>query len=83
MNPISLAGIALIRAYQLCVSPWLGAHCRFTPSCSAYSIQALQTHGPVKGSWLAASRICRCHPFAESRYDPVPTKHCQKQEHLC
>ena len=78
MNPLSLTAIAFIRAYQLCVSPWLGANCRFSPSCSAYGIEALKMHGPFRGSVLGLRRICRCHPFAEAGFDPVPTKCCHK-----
>lgn len=61
-----------IRFYQLCISPMLGASCRFTPTCSQYAVEALRKHGPLKGSWLAVRRICRCHPWGGSGYDPVP-----------
>lgn len=64
---------ALIRAYQLVLSPWLGARCRFHPSCSAYAGEALQRHGLLRGGWLAAKRIGRCHPWGGSGVDPVPT----------
>ena len=62
----------LIRAYQVLISPFLGDHCRFTPSCSAYAIEAIRKHGSLKGSWLAVRRIGRCHPFCDGGYDPVP-----------
>ena len=62
----------LIRAYQVTISPYLGDHCRFTPSCSAYAMEAVQKHGALKGSWLAIRRIGRCHPFCDGGYDPVP-----------
>ncbi|MDX2074003.1 MAG: membrane protein insertion efficiency factor YidD [Alphaproteobacteria bacterium] len=62
----------LIRAYRLAISPFLGTHCRFQPSCSCYAAEALTAHGAMRGSLLAAGRLLRCHPFAESRYDPVP-----------
>ena len=62
----------LIRAYQVLLSPFLGDHCRFTPSCSAYAIEAIKKHGSLKGSWLAVKRIGRCHPFCDGGYDPVP-----------
>jgi putative membrane protein insertion efficiency factor len=65
----------LIRAYQLAVSPWLGAHCRFYPSCSAYTLQAVAEHGSVRGSWLGLKRLARCHPFHSGGYDPVPHAH--------
>ncbi|MCP5090867.1 MAG: membrane protein insertion efficiency factor YidD [Gammaproteobacteria bacterium] len=64
--------IGLVRVYRLAVSPWLGGNCRFQPTCSSYAIEALQTHGVLRGSWLAAKRISRCHPWGGSGYDPVP-----------
>jgi len=64
--------IAPIRFYQYFLSPWLGRSCRFTPTCSAYAIQAIQTHGAAAGLWLAIRRIGRCHPWGRSGYDPVP-----------
>jgi len=63
---------ALIRAYQLLLSPFLGNQCRFTPSCSQYASEAIGRHGALKGSWLAIRRILRCHPFCAGGYDPVP-----------
>ena len=62
----------LLRAYQLMISPLLGPRCRFYPSCSNYALEALQVHGAGKGSWLAAKRVCRCHPFNDGGFDPVP-----------
>lgn len=64
--------VALVRGYQLTLSPWLGMHCRYQPTCSAYAIEALETYGVLKGGWLAARRIARCHPWGGSGYDPVP-----------
>ena len=64
--------IAPIRAYQYFLSPWLGHSCRFTPTCSHYSIEAIQTRGPVLGLVLSVKRLCRCHPWCEGGYDPVP-----------
>jgi putative membrane protein insertion efficiency factor len=64
--------IWLAKLYRLAISPWLGGNCRFEPTCSSYAIEALQTHGVVYGSWLAARRIGRCHPWGGSGYDPVP-----------
>ncbi|MBS1533896.1 MAG: membrane protein insertion efficiency factor YidD [Bacteroidetes bacterium] len=66
--------IALIRFYQFGISPFTPAACRFEPTCSQYSIEAIQTHGLRKGGWLALRRIGRCHPWGGSGYDPVPTK---------
>jgi len=64
--------IGLVRLYRLVFSPWLGMNCRFQPTCSSYAIEALQVHGVLRGSWLAARRIGRCHPWGDSGYDPVP-----------
>lgn len=64
--------IKLIKAYRLILSPWLGNHCRFYPSCSAYAIEAIQQHGTVRGSWLAIKRLACCHPWHEGGVDPVP-----------
>lgn len=63
--------IALIRFYQLAISPYLGANCRYYPTCSAYTIQAIEKYGALKGLWLGLKRICRCHPFHKGGYDPV------------
>ncbi|MFO0388746.1 MAG: membrane protein insertion efficiency factor YidD [Alphaproteobacteria bacterium] len=67
-----------LRVYQLCISPLLGTHCRFVPSCSCYAHQALEKHGTLRGSLLAAKRLLRCNPFFASAYDPVPDNHSQK-----
>lgn len=62
----------LIRGYQLAISPLLGRHCRFHPSCSAYAAEALVSHGFLKGIWLSLSRLVRCHPWHPGGFDPVP-----------
>ena len=61
-----------IKFYQYALSPMLGASCRYTPTCSAYSIQALKKHGPLKGSYLAIKRILSCNPWGGHGHDPVP-----------
>lgn len=74
-NPLSItqrALIGLVRGYRLLLSPWLGASCRFEPTCSVYAIEALQQHGAVAGSYLAAYRILRCNPFCAGGHDGVP-----------
>ncbi|RME27798.1 MAG: membrane protein insertion efficiency factor YidD [Deltaproteobacteria bacterium] len=63
---------SLIRLYQICISPFLGANCRFHPSCSQYTREAVELHGPVKGLWLGMKRIVRCGPWNQGGYDPVP-----------
>jgi len=69
---LSLPFILLIRIYQLVISPLLGPKCRFTPTCSSYSLQAFKKHGVFKGFKLSAKRISRCHPWGGSGHDPVP-----------
>lgn len=64
--------IVLIRFYQLFISPLKPASCRFTPTCSAYAMEAFKKHGPIKGLYLTVRRILRCHPWGGSGYDPVP-----------
>ncbi len=66
--------IALVKGYQIALSPMLGGACRFEPSCSAYMIEALNVHGVMKGTILGIWRILRCHPFGKKGYDPVPPK---------
>ena len=64
--------LKFVRFYQVAISPMLPPRCRYTPTCSQYAVEALQKHGVYKGSMLALRRICRCHPFGGSGYDPVP-----------
>jgi putative membrane protein insertion efficiency factor len=64
--------LALIAFYRFAISPLLGPHCRFHPTCSAYAAQALREHGLLRGSWLAVRRILRCHPYHPGGLDPVP-----------
>ena len=64
----------LIRAYQYLLSPFIGQHCRFYPSCSNYTLEAIQTHGALYGSWLGLRRLLRCHPWHPGGLDPVPEK---------
>lgn len=69
---VAQALILLIRFYQLFISPLLGPVCRFHPSCSRYAVACLQHHGALRGSWLAARRLSKCHPFHPGGYDPPP-----------
>lgn len=64
--------IALLKAYRVVISPLYGNVCRYYPSCSAYALQAVQTHGAGRGTWLATKRLLSCHPWARGGYDPVP-----------
>ena len=63
-----------VRAYQRCLSPALPPACRFTPSCSAYAVTALERYGAVRGTWMALRRLARCHPWNPGGYDPVPDR---------
>jgi len=64
--------VGILRAYRSLLSPFLPPACRFYPSCSSYAIQAVEKYGAVKGAWLAARRLLRCHPYNPGGYDPVP-----------
>ena len=70
----------LIRVYQVALSPLLGPNCRYYPTCSQYAIEAIETHGSLRGAWLAIKRISRCHPWHEGGFDPVPGR-CLKHTH--
>ncbi len=70
--PLTWLSILLIRLYQLVISPGLPSSCRFAPSCSAYTLEAVQRHGALRGIWLGARRLVRCHPWHPGGYDPVP-----------
>ena len=66
--------IGLVKGYRLLLSPWLGSSCRFEPTCSAYSLQALQNHGAAAGSYMTLARLVRCHPWCAGGSDPVPVE---------
>ena len=65
--------LALLRAYRFLLSPWLGNSCRFWPTCSAYAMEAIETHGAARGSWMMFTRLARCHPYSRGG-DPVPSQ---------
>lgn len=66
--------MGLVRGYRLLLSPWLGSSCRFEPTCSAYSLEALDHHGAAVGTYLTVARIARCHPWCDGGFDPVPDR---------
>ena len=72
---VTLPFIALIRFYQIAISPFLGSNCRFHPTCSQYALESIKTYGCIKGVWLSSRRILKCHPFHPGGIDPVPDKH--------
>ncbi|HAS45420.1 MAG TPA: membrane protein insertion efficiency factor YidD [Microscillaceae bacterium] len=69
-----------IRFYQKAISPHFPATCRYQPTCSHYTVEAIQTHGAIKGMWMGLKRISRCHPWGGSGYDPVPPKEGEKAQ---
>jgi putative membrane protein insertion efficiency factor len=71
---VSRVLVALLSAYRRWISPMMAPHCRFTPSCSAYAIDAIATHGALRGGWLAVRRLAKCQPFFTGGYDPVPMR---------
>ena len=79
---IRAALIALVKGYRLLLSPWLGSSCRFTPTCSAYSLQALERHGAAAGACLTVARIARCHPWCDGGVDEVPLEKPRLFSHL-
>lgn len=72
MSPFAYIVSLPVRAYRLVLSPWVGTSCRYQPTCSAYSLEALEKHGAIKGSYLTVRRILRCHPWGGSGIDNVP-----------
>jgi hypothetical protein len=66
--------LALIRAYRYLLSPWVGTSCRFWPTCSEYSMDAIERHGALRGGWMTVARIARCHPYGKGGVDPVPER---------
>jgi len=72
---VSRVLIALVRVYQVVISPLVGPRCRFYPSCSSYAIEAMRVHGALRGSGMAAWRVLRCNPFNDGGLDPVPPRH--------
>ena len=71
-SPLQQLLIGVVKGYRLLLSPWLGSSCRFEPTCSAYALTALETHGATTGAYLSARRLLRCHPWCAGGCDPVP-----------
>ena len=74
--------VGLVKGYRLLLSPWLGSSCRFTPTCSAYSLQALERHGAAAGTYLTVARLARCHPWCDGGVDEVPLEKPRLFSHL-
>lgn len=72
--------VLLIRVYRSAVSPWLGPSCRYLPTCSQYSMECIERHGALAGSWYSVKRICRCHPWGGSGWDPPPDESAKASE---
>ncbi len=72
MSPAAYALKGIVKGYRLVISPLLGQNCRFQPTCSSYALEAIDKHGALKGGWLAAKRIAKCHPWGGSGIDNVP-----------
>lgn len=72
MSPVARLFVLMIRGYQVALSPLLPSACRYTPTCSRYTVEAIEKYGALRGSWMGARRILRCHPFRPGGYDPVP-----------
>ena len=72
MGPLTYIAYLIVKAYQVVVSPFLGANCRYNPTCSAYALEALKKFGIIKGGLLSIKRIAKCHPWGGSGHDPVP-----------
>ena len=75
--------IGLVYIYQYVISPVIGPRCRFHPTCSSYMIEAIQVHGPIKGTWMGIKRLSRCHPYNDGGYDPVPPGEEKCASHQC
>lgn len=80
LSPVGQTAILMIRTYQKLLSPLLGQHCRFYPSCSQYTLEAIQEWGLAKGMWLGAKRISRCHPLNEGGIDPIPRRNASLEQ---
>jgi putative membrane protein insertion efficiency factor len=76
VSPLARILLGAVYAYRVTLSPLMGGHCRFHPTCSAYALEAIRLHGAIRGGGLTLRRLLRCHPFARSSgYDPVPVRH--------
>ncbi|MBL26483.1 MAG: membrane protein insertion efficiency factor YidD [Rhodospirillaceae bacterium] len=83
MSPAAACLSAFVRVYRYIVAPWLLPACRFEPSCSAYALEALRTHGALRGTYLTGRRLLRCHPWGGCGHDPVPEVAIGKRPRRC
>jgi uncharacterized protein len=83
LKPLNWIMIGLVKIYQYIISPLMPANCRYQPTCSAYAIEALKLHGPIKGGLLTLKRLGRCHPFAGFGFDPVPARAKETHSSCC
>jgi putative membrane protein insertion efficiency factor len=81
-SPLAILMLAIIRLYQLTLSPLVGRHCRFQPTCSCYAAEAIELHGAFRGGAMAAWRIARCQPWGGAGWDPVPHEHSTEDTEL-
>lgn len=79
LKVLSYVFIGIVKFYQVSISPLLGSHCRHTPTCSQYTIEAIREWGPAKGGWMGLKRLSRCHPWGTHGYDPVPENPSRKK----
>lgn len=83
LKPLTWLMIGLVKFYQYVISPLIPANCRYQPTCSAYAIEALKVHGPLRGGWLTVKRLGRCQPFGGFGFDPVPSRDKDSHSSCC